>query len=217
MFYFGLRKCVANHGTQATRAMAWWFFLAISLFSCASTTTADPLSEFESLESKKPRWLFFDHRCPADVFPDHIVQLNYDAMHCARAMPSCLLQCESGQGNSCYALALHAEEKKLMLVAQALFQRACLLGIVSGCTNSASYRAEKQLSCAIKTYDMACARNDPWGCTMFGTHLSHGDGVARNPELARRVLEKSCDLMPDFEACNWAKVRLDELNELTRP
>jgi TPR repeat protein len=83
--------------------------------------------------------------------------------------------------------------------AQALFLRACRLGVASGCTNAAAdidLRRERAAgtaeACTVPTYERTCAAGDAWGCTMLGDALLVGRGVRADPSRARVALEKAC-------------------------
>jgi A/G-specific adenine glycosylase len=85
-----------------------------------------------------------------------------------------------GDVDSCYWLANtleHADSGDV--AAQALYQRACMLGEPSGCTNRAAgmFRGKRRdpgiMRCAARTFERTCALHDAWG------HFSHlGEGRA---------------------------------------
>ncbi|MBO0755581.1 MAG: sel1 repeat family protein, partial [Bradyrhizobiaceae bacterium] len=99
-------------------------------------------------------------------------------------------------------------------VSEALFLKACGLGIVSGCTNRAAGMEDSgHSSCITQTFQRACDYNDPWACTMFGFHLSRGIGVAQDRERARQVLSKSCRFGETDQACSYARRLLKEIGD----
>jgi hypothetical protein len=97
-------------------------------------------------------------------------------------------------------------------VSEALFLRACTLGIVSGCTNRAA-GMDRPDACAIRTFQVGCDRDDPWACTMIGFHLIRGIGIAQDRERARQALAKSCRFGEDDPACEYAKRLLNEIGD----
>lgn len=163
------------------------------------------------LEAAQPSWLYPADACPADIMSDDDVDVLYFGDRCIDALDSCLGKCEAGDANACYALALAAQTLERELVSQALFLRACSLGLVSGCTNRAAGMPQQAQACSIRTYEKACKLDDPWACTMLGFHLFHGDGVAKDHARARGVLAKSCRYGDEDEACRSAKELLEKI------
>jgi hypothetical protein len=158
-----------------------------------------------------PTWLFPAEECPADVMPRSEVTLRYPKGRCKPHLQSCLDDCASHDANACYALALAAQELKTdNAIAEALFLRACRLGMVSGCTNRAAGMVvlepdnPRSTPCAVRTYEMTCASDDAWGCTMYGYHLMAGKGVPQDLDQAARVLPKGCRHGPEDAACRKA-------------
>ncbi|HVE71789.1 MAG TPA: sel1 repeat family protein [Thermoanaerobaculia bacterium] len=126
----------------------------------------------------------------------------------APEMQQCLALCDGGNAAACYWLAISLQEHDAPDgTVTALFRRACRLGIVSGCTNSAAAMllpdqvSESVQQCASATFAKACALDDPWGCTMYAAQLAQGAGVAKDTKLALKVLEKSCKYGADDPAC----------------
>jgi TPR repeat protein len=131
---------------------------------------------------------------------------------------SCLSRCSEGEAGACYWLGYelqqgHAESS----VSELLYQRSCRLGIASGCTNRAAGQLAdhpndaKAQACAAQTFAKTCSLDDPWGCTMYGFHLSRGIGVAQDRQLALKVLNKSCRYGTDDPACSSGMRLKDEL------
>jgi hypothetical protein len=93
---------------------------------------------------------------------------------------------------------------------EALFLRACSLGIASGCTNRAAgimmdeEHRPGALECASRTFDAMCQRDDPWACTMLAFNLERGLGIARDLTRALEVLPGGCRLGVEDEACQHA-------------
>jgi hypothetical protein len=129
----------------------------------------------------------------------------------------CLRKCTSGEAGACYWLAYELQQKSVsQSTYEVLFQRACKLGVMSGCTNRAAgilndaSGSKEARTCAAKTFEMVCARDDPWACTMNALHLSRGIGVPQDTKRALKSLEKSCKYGPEDEACIYAgRIRQD--------
>jgi TPR repeat protein len=155
-------------------------------------------------------------KCPTDVMTGRDQDLTYLGRSACRGaeMSRCLKRCDDGDGGWCYWLAIGLQESRADPAAEALFMRACGLGIVSGCTNRAAGMLMKEdpdsrtQQCAARTFDKACDLDDPWACTMYATQLLQGTGVPKNEVLALSVLKKSCKYGPDDPACiNARKLR----------
>jgi hypothetical protein len=154
-------------------------------------------------------WMVEAEACPATMMAPQASSESGDRRDCAPPqLGACLSACEDGAGAACYGLAIAMQDVEAeRRVEQALFQRACRLGIMSGCTNRAAGMEvdggddPAALSCAVATYEKACAFDDPWACTMYAMHLSQGQGVPLDRTRARQVLEKSCKFGPADEAC----------------
>ncbi len=133
---------------------------------------------------KKPEWLFTGDVCPADIMPAIEKKIEYKAAGCADNPDKCLEKCQADDANACYALSLLLDEQRGKEEAdtQALYLRACKLGIVSGCTNNVAGKSniapddDKTAKCAADTFEKACSRNDSWGCAMYGLALGNGLG-----------------------------------------
>jgi hypothetical protein len=197
---------------------------ALALMGCASTgpaaqppgpARAASLTAIDATVAalqQHPPWLFPAGECPADVAAPRERGIAYLADRCAPDAQACLGDCQRGDGNACYALALLLEGLNVGQPEQAaLFLRGCRFGIVSGCTNRAAYivRVERpdrdRLGCAARTFRMTCERSDPWGCTMLGELLSEGHGVPQDLEEALRVLRRGCTDGGDGPSCKRAK------------
>lgn len=104
---------------------------------------------------------------------------------------------------------------------EALFLRACKLGIVSGCTNRAAAMInlkaddEKAVKCAVDTFEKTCEQDDPWGCTMFAYALVAGQGGRpKDLDKALQVLSKSCKYGIGDDACQAANKLAEEIKKI---
>jgi len=162
---------------------------------------------------EKPEWLFTGDICPADVMPGFERKIEYKAAGCVDNPDKCLEKCQADDANACYALSLLLDEQRGKEEAdtQALYLRACKLGVVSACTNNAAGKSnispdDKTAKCAADTFEKTCLRNDSWGCAMYG--LALGNGLGRKPDTneALKVLQKSCAISGnDSPACQSAR------------
>lgn len=168
-------------------------------------------AQLKRLEADRPSWLPGLDRCPADVMPAREVTSDYSLERCTVALEPCLSSCRAGNANDCYASAQVLQKVRNNPISDALFLKACELGIMSGCTNrAAGMDSGKGGSCAIRTYERACDHNDPWACTMMGMHLVRGIGIAKDHERAKQVLSRSCRYGEGDEACGLAKRLMKE-------
>lgn len=135
---------------------------------------------------------------------------------------ACLRKCVSGDAGACYWLAQSVQEKAEKPVSEALFQRACTLGIPSGCTNRAAgmFMAARDdpsmLACTYRSFARACAFDDPWGCTMQALQLSRGLGVEPDNDAALRVLQGACRNGEDDPACQSGEALRQEIKAIKR-
>lgn len=187
------------------------------LVSQTSTLTDDPaqvksrVMKVVETQRQKKEWMKTGS-CPADIIPEEgrRPKLSTD---CSRDPAKCLERCDSNDGDSCYALANLIQDHDTIEndVADVLYGHACRLGVISGCTNSASKlfetEDEESVACAARTFEAACSKNDPWACTMNGLALGDGIGRAKNVIEANRSLDKACEVSLDKngEACTRAK------------
>lgn len=171
-------------------------------------------------------WRALTQRCPASLMPEVQSFAYLNRNHCRTGqMQSCLAECAQSDAGACYWLAEALQEARVASPAsEALFQRACQLGIVSGCTNrAAGLFNERQddlevQACAARTYDKACQADDPWACTMQAMHLSRGLGVKQDRQQALKVLQKSCKYGPEDPACTYGqKLKAAILNDAKSP
>jgi hypothetical protein len=161
----------------------------------------------------KSAWLAEADKCPASIMAKRETPGGIGSNVCEGAqLGSCLAKCDTGNARSCYWLA-HQFQKfgDKTRAPEALYQRACKLGVMSGCTNrAAGMLAEKRddpsiQSCTADTFSRACAFDDPWACTMYAFQLGRGMGVARDNARALEALKKSCKNGAEDPACQYAK------------
>jgi TPR repeat protein len=159
-------------------------------------------------------WLFPASACPADVLSPVTQKVRYLGDGCRARVAACLESCRGGDAADCYALALAVQDsERAPETAEALFLRACKLGIPSGCTNRAAGLDAGILTegvadlevCISRSFERSCERGDAWGCTMLGLHLYTGEGIARDWPRALRVLPGGCADGEDDPACSAAR------------
>jgi hypothetical protein len=194
----------------------YFILLLVFLFGCHSSELVPNNASFEKQKKdvfqiiqEKPDWLFPIDTCPEQIIPPLEQEINYLSEGCKDDPLACLEKCKSADGNACYALALHLQELKGLEQneSEALFQRSCKLGIISGCTNRAAFKMNAEpenpevLKCSADTFEKTCERNDPWGCTMYALTLSQGIGRQKSLDMALTVLDKSCKYGEEDPAC----------------
>lgn len=156
-------------------------------------------------------WVTETGKCPAEIFPKS--EASDRTARCSSGeLNACLSRCEDSDADACYWLGQSMiPESASRSAAQVLFQRACKLGVVSGCTNRAAGILKQSQddphaqSCAAETFSKGCSLNDPWACTMYALHLSRGLGIKRDPNLALKALDKSCKNGPEDDACKFGR------------
>ncbi len=174
-------------------------------------------------------------QCPADVFGKRQATARVSRAatgskaSCEANPAACFRACiQAADGDACLRLA-HTfqghDEVVRPLHAETLFTLACASGEGSGCTNRGAgirngdfagdpFKRKPdhvQESCQYRSFKIACEQDDAWGCAMLGQSYEYGEGTRGNAALARAAYEKSCRLAPDFEACDFAKPRLEDL------
>jgi TPR repeat protein len=185
------------------------------LFVPTPVSAADNDDVIGKMEATWPDWLPRAGQCPADAMPEDAGAPAFSIEGCAAAMEQCLDRCRTGHVGDCYSAALVVERTiKPGPLSDALFLRACKLGVASGCTNLAANMEDSgDYACPIRTYELACGRDDPWACTMMGFHLIRGLGVEKDNDRARRFLARSCRFGDTDEACAAAKNVLKEIGD----
>lgn len=215
-----------------TRSGCAWRRLGavVTLLSLAGLAAAQPPSK-EALAVSgqvldRGDWRALALRCPASLMPQVQSLVYLGRKQCQPGqMQSCLAQCAQNDAGACYWLAEALQEAHVASQAsEVLFQRACQLGVVSGCTNRAAGLFEKRRddvevqACAARTYDKACQADDPWACTMQALHLSRGLGVRQDRQQALKVLEKSCKYGPEDPACTYGqRLKASIVNDAASP
>ncbi|MEM5510929.1 hypothetical protein WNY98_18840 [Pseudoalteromonas sp. AS71] len=149
-------------------------------------------------------------QCPTEFFPESGVLYKNHIDYCSTNLNSCLKLCNDGDANYCLSLANYTQGKtEGEYYSEALFSKSCKLGQVSACTNRASglikYNGDSSLTCAVKTFELSCSKNDAWGCTMYGAYLAQGKGVERDFDKALKVLEVGCQNGIQDPACQNAQ------------
>lgn len=187
--------------------------LAVIAFRAWPTRTSDPAGIIQQLETSWPDWLPKLDKCPADVMPSNDGPPNFSIERCSADLDQCLDHCRAGTANDCYAAAIVLQKTRSNRVSEALFLKACALGIVSGCTNrAAGMDSNEGVSCAVRTFQLGCERKDPWACTMTGFHLIRGLGVDKDIDRARKALAQSCRFGDSDEACIASNALLKEID-----
>jgi TPR repeat protein len=194
--------------------MRWRPLVLVILFTACEPRepAVEGVDEVVRRVTAMAEWQKDASRCPAELIPAEQDLSYLTVNHCKSALGKCLQACEEGHAGSCYWLAYTLQSMKASDAAsEALYQRSCKLGIVSGCTNRAAGMLHLKEpvprvdQCAASTFSKACDLDDPWACTMFAHQLMQGIGVEKNDALALRVLEKSCKYGSDDPACIEAK------------
>ncbi|MEN5094437.1 sel1 repeat family protein [Pseudomonas protegens] len=199
--------------------------LLSSLAANAAPTDQELIDALYAKVQARQDWQAQARQCPSDNMPARTATRATQANRCEtpEQLGACLQRCETGDGNDCYWLATTLQQAKGPAAGyEPLYQRACSLGLVSGCTNRAAGMltadADNQATrhCAVQSFNKACELNDPWACTMYGFHLSRGIGVAPDADLALKVLDKSCKYGPADPACSGARQLQEEIREAIR-
>jgi len=175
------------------------------------------ITESTPLHEKSPAsfaWLPSTSTCPADAIPATTTDGNDVPAKCAADLGGCFSRCQSSDAEACYGAALRVQEMGDMEannpLAEALFLRACKLGVMSGCTNRAAGMmrfdavSPARDTCVARTFEATCDKRDPWGCTMFGLVLEQGIGVTQDLPRALSVLKYGCVNGIDDPACQNA-------------
>jgi hypothetical protein len=168
--------------------------------------------------------------CPADIvmtarplWNSQWVSSDRSERQCEGDLDACLADCTEWRNeNACFALARVLEDAEPLvspILSQMLYAQACALGHPGGCTNRAAGIRNGQFdgdpmgkaapevlsSCYFRTFAISCDDGDAWGCAMLGQSYQIGEGVAQSAGEARRYLLRSCEIDPDFAACDFAR------------
>lgn len=168
--------------------------------------------------------------CPADIYrlragfwSGYIEMPAVEKAECEADPADCHDRCFAGRNEeACFALAQAFQDnagEEFSRYWEAMYAQACATGSAGGCTNRGAgirnggyeddplAKATQKVrdTCLFRTFSVACDADDAWGCTMLGQAYQHGEGVAESREQAGRFYGKSCDIDPDFPACDYAK------------
>lgn len=194
--------------------------LSLGVFGCGASPPPAPAPAPAASAppvSRVPAWLEpWRALCPADVVAPETAEIGAWQNVCeGRALDDCMRRCEANDPTACYAAAIHVQTVKAVDLSEALFTRACKLGVASGCTNRAAgmlvAKDTERLACTTRTFRMTCSRRDAWGCTMYGAALVEGRGVKQNLDEARQVLPLGCRDGEDDPACQAAQALLRKI------
>lgn len=195
-----------------TKALAL-FLVTIAVEAAEPTEAEGPLGDVVAAVLAEHGWVVDLEQCPSAVMPPWVRKSDESKPDCEQANArQCLEACQDGEANACYWLAQALQrEPGQQRATDTLFQRSCKLGVASGCTNRAAAilhldpDSKDKFACTSLTFKLACERDDPWGCTMYGIALSRGQGVNRDLEQAKTALKKACRFDEDDKACVSAK------------
>lgn len=159
-------------------------------------------------------------RCPAAFLPaKKNVSVGSGDTCPAGRLDQCLRKCTAGSASDCYWLGHALQEREQQNAAiEALFQRSCKLGIVSGCTNRAASEfpglpEQEAASCQAKTFQLGCRQDDAWACAMYARSLEGGLGIPRHIGLSLDMIAKTCRLDNDDACESSLKLRKFILSE----
>jgi hypothetical protein len=107
--------------------------------------------------------------------------------------------CLRNDGLACFARGVELQgEGAPSDVADAMYLRACRLGLPIGCTNYAAglwFRQDAAAPCAERLFQLSCAAGEAWGCGMLGRMIVEaGKEIPRG----REILERSCQKLGRF-------------------
>lgn len=153
-------------------------------------------------------WVAQATQCPLGLIKPGPVRDYLSHNSCEGDFGACYSKCAGGDGASCYWLAYGLQQGKTAgKGVDILFQRACRLGVMSGCTNRAAAQLQAQPQdpkvqrCAAQTFAQVCKYDEPWACTLYAAHLSRGLGVRKDARQALKVLAGSCKYGTGDPAC----------------
>ena len=175
--------------------------------------------------------------CPADIWrtrqeaPSLLAPTRkvWTERSCQRDFKDCVTACvDRGGGTACRHVARAIEMHGLPdgnLDRRRANALACALGNPAGCTNrgaeirnswiegeTLSRREDQRVArdlCLFRTFDVACAADDAWGCAMSGQTYRLGEGVAVDPDMAAAKYRRACALHqgPEEERSEYAPCR----------
>ncbi|UCZ86073.1 sel1 repeat family protein [Pseudomonas sp. L5B5] len=197
-----------------------WLLAMTLLPTWQALAAPAPATPAEAVSTKvlaQPQWQSLARQCPATLVPRREAPTEPDRCSEPEQMEGCLQSCKRGDGNDCYWLGINVQKAKGPAMGyEPLFQRACTLGVVSGCTNRAAgmYVAtpddEPVRQCVTKTYAKVCELGDPWACTMYGFNLSQGIGTTTDNTKALKVLDRSCNKHGTEDPACTAAIQLQQ-------
>lgn len=127
---------------------------------------------------------------------------------CVLDLGACISACKAGSGVKCVSAgnALQAAGESPAVV-EALFSKACELGMVEGCGSQAGNALVSELrktygrdeavgQCAADTLSAGCVKREPWSCAFAGLASAHGVGTTKSQELASTMWKLACTLDP---------------------
>jgi len=173
-------------------------------------------------------------QCPVDIWrkatgiADSILPaLTVDYERCEADVLACARLCFDGRsGDACFETARVIQDntpQDQQTKTEAMFAQACATGSAAGCTNRGAGIIQDQLPdkfrgnsdemkrCTFRTFKLSCGERDAWGCTMFGMALQRGEGSLKDEAAALAAYNKSCEIDPDFIACQYAKSAMKTL------
>ncbi|MGC5700907.1 sel1 repeat family protein [Pseudomonas sp. NFXW11] len=207
------------------RLYRFYLFGIALLSSLAASAAPNDQALIDAVYNKvqaQQEWQAQARHCPAEQMPSMASKRATQANRCENPeqLGACLQRCEGGDASDCYWLANTLQQSKGPAAGyEPLYQRACSLGLVSGCTNRAAGMlvaegdSQKSQQCAAQTFSKACDLDDPWACTMYGFHLSRGIGTAPDADRALQVLDKSCKYGTADPACRGARQLQEEIRQ----
>lgn len=152
-----------------------------------------------------PPWLAPTGGCVADELRRQSL-VEFESHTCHPDLEHCYELCRGGNGSACQAAAWSLQTEGPTTRSpeiSALFERACLLGIASGCTNHGADIVRRDWACAERLFEFSCSGDDPWGCTMLGSILVEMMGPhAPEIERASGLFDRACALASEsHSAC----------------
>jgi hypothetical protein len=189
--------------------------VTVTLFACYKPTKTS--QEVAAAVLANPDWVTDAKACPADVMPSEKRADESRSENCeGGAAGRCLARCRRDDADACYWLAQELLKMQEEEASKVVFQRACILGVPSGCTNRAAFmknsRSKEAQACAASTFRKTCEAKDPWGCTMYGNALHHGLGAPHDDVRALGFFEEACAIAdPDHASCARARVLIEQI------
>ena len=123
---------------------------------------------------------------------------------------ACRRECRIGSAAACLGLATRLDlDPKTAAEAQKLFERACVLGSPSGCTNTAAMiwtrePSDEEATCAMRLFERACQVKEHFACGMVPRLLLER-GEPADIEKAHGLLVKHCEDRKGFPCRVLAK------------